>query len=531
MGGLIEFKTCADDFEVEFEALPLCAVKSSNNERQRDIVENISEIDIDLQNVEDEVAKLNTDIDRLTNRADSMDYTMAVFSGILCGLIDSIVVGAWDFESAKAQSNKNINEKVMEFAKKNGFGGDRLDSAIKFLEDKYKLPGDGEWKGLKIHVSATSHHLDDFCHHPTIVGLICNVLVQFTGSATYVNKFRDVKSTPVMVNEYGKFVGNNPVTKFFAGTINWFFQIAKTMANAKGHWMSDMAGSSKTAGGGMGLPGSFMSLMKVLSALPIFKDSNFSLKLHRAYTEGIGEGAVQVDLGAFNALFEGASSKLDMRTEGAIKLELKRQAMPVVVNEVLVRGFYFIRQFIEEFKEVRSLRELRWKNVIPFNNRTITRMITIASGTFVAVDMADAAIRSAVKNGAPSNPKFWSDFVLRVNIVGVGRFAIAVGVDVGSGVKKGILENRRMKLNSQILVLQNAKLFYLNEGMWIEADNLSAGMEELEIQAEKNVIFYQEAYKEIFTNIDGINDAANKIDNVNPDFSKRFRDKLFWGAN
>ena len=65
-----------------------------------------------------------------------------------------------------------------------------------------------------------------------------------------------------------------------------FLNVAETMANAKGHWMSDLAGSKQTAGGGAGLPGSFMSMMKELSALPIFKDTNFGVNLKKAYEKG-----------------------------------------------------------------------------------------------------------------------------------------------------------------------------------------------------------------------------------------------------
>ena len=60
---------------------------------------------------------------------------------------------------------------------------------------------------------------------------------------------------PVTINDYGRFEGKNFISKIFSGIINWFLNVAETMANAKGHWMSDLAGSKQTAGGGAGLPG------------------------------------------------------------------------------------------------------------------------------------------------------------------------------------------------------------------------------------------------------------------------------------
>ena len=176
---------------------------------------------------------------------------------------------------------------------------------------------------------------------------------------------------PVTVNEYGNFVGKNSVTKLFSGMINWFITVAKTIANRKGHLMSDMAGSHTSVGGGSGVPGKFMSLMKELAVLPCFKDTKFNENLRKAFQNGIGTGNKQVSLGACNKLFEGASSKLDMRTEMAVAHELKRQAIPVVINEVLVRGFYFVRRLCMELKEKGEFSAVDWKKVIPFNNRTI----------------------------------------------------------------------------------------------------------------------------------------------------------------
>lgn len=52
-----------------------------------------------------------------------------------------------------------------------------------------------------------------------------------------------VHSLPVAVNEYWQFQRKNPITKLFSGVINWFSNCAKTISNAKWHWMSDCAGS------------------------------------------------------------------------------------------------------------------------------------------------------------------------------------------------------------------------------------------------------------------------------------------------
>lgn len=414
------------------------------------------------------------EIERLTCQADGWDYALSVTAGLIAGIIDIVFVGEWNFAEAKAVSNENVNNKVMAFAKKHpdymlfcsnsleGKGGsrlkpldpDRLATAIRFLEWKYPLPGDDSWKGVVEKVTPKSHHLDDFSHHPTLIGLICCIVSQFTHTATYVNREGSVKRIPIEIDENGMLEGKTPSAKIASGFLNWIINVIK---QRKGHLYSDMGGSKSTAGAGMGIPGSLMSFLKELASLPIFKESDFSEKLYRAFTKGIGDEKNQLDLGAFNSLFQGADSKFDLRTEGAIKHELKRQAIPVAVNEVLVRCFYFIRHLYSEINEKKSIDSIKWKKVIPFGNRTIARMITISTGTMEVLDMADAAIRAGVKSGG-NMALFASQFVLRINYVGIGRFAIACTVDIAMGSKKTRLEYAMASADVAIVAEEEIKV-------------------------------------------------------------------------
>ena len=462
-----------------------------------EILNPMSAIDARLDEIDEKIADLDIRIDKLTNHADKLDYSIAIASGLLTGIIDVLFVGKWDFASAKAWSNKEVHERIINFAqqdpeyqafidRKHSVNEEnRLNNAVEFLEKKYKLPGDHEWNFQGSGITSKSHHLDDLCHHPTIIGLVCCVIVQFSGESIYSDSTGNPLNLPVTVNEYGKFVGRNNVEKMFAGIINWFLNVAQTAANRKGHLMSDMAGSyssTKRKTEGMGLPGGFLSTMKELSALPIFKDSNFATNLSKAYQHGIGDGKNQIDLGAFNSLFEGASSKFDMRTEMAIGHELKRQALPVVINEILVRACYFVRRLIVELKTNDSILNINWNNVIPFGNRTIERMMTIATGTFTAIDSLDAVIRGAIA-GSAAGPGFWAAFgrqvVLRLNFVGIGRFTIALGTDAFMGLRKDKQSRERMLLKSESLYLLEAKLYYGEKLMWAAAQDANQSIDSL----------------------------------------------------
>lgn len=483
----IKCQTSLDNFRVKYE---LCIPKEGEYDyefaKKRE------------QFLEDYQMVIN-DIGKFTNTADGMDYALAVSSGFLAAVVDWVFVGNWDFANAKAISNKEINEKIINFAKKDKeylekwkkrTGGNSENSshelkyAIEFLENKYPLPGDNDWNvkdafvdmakeygfspisgktgkykeavvfmnerfartdgalwGVEEnHIGIKTHHLDDFCHHPTLVGLICSILVQFIGKANYHNSVGKIFSCPVDVNDYGEFVGKNPIAKMFSGIINWFIQASKTIQNRKGHLLSDMAGSKNSAGNGMGIPGTMMSTLKELSALPGIRETDFPEKLRKAYQNGIGNGEKQISLGAFNSLFDGSdSNKLDFRTERAVGHELKRQAVPVVLNEIIVRAFYFIRHFIKEMKEKKDVSLIDMKKLFAIHNRTLARMFTISSGVLCVMDMGEAALQAAIKSKGNSI-EFSKNFVLRVNFVGMGRFVVAGTTDFFMGVKKNTLE-------------------------------------------------------------------------------------------
>ena len=84
-----------DEFEDGTESRPavieygLVAPCTSNNERRQLISEEIVEIDKKLDEINLKVDELNSEIDSLTNHADGIDYTIAVASGLLTGLLDS----------------------------------------------------------------------------------------------------------------------------------------------------------------------------------------------------------------------------------------------------------------------------------------------------------------------------------------------------------------------------------------------------------------------------------------------------------
>jgi hypothetical protein len=514
MTSLINLKTTTDDFEVEFEIIPPVDILSETDPRQQKINKAKKQIENKLQLNDNKIEELNKEIDRLTNHADGIDYMVAVGSGILAGLVDSFWVGEFSLDRGKAWGSDKVNSLVKNIAKKTGYKGNDLAGSIEFLEGKYGAPSDSVTSELG---GGLQHHLRDFAHHPTPVGLVFSMLTQFTGKAYGT----DTSGAFKIVNVTNKLlIGKNVPQKFLFGTIFWFF-----------HMISDMAGSSANASAGTGLPGPILSLLKEISSLPFFKKNDADNKEFSVWISKLFNGTLLAICDEAGKIIK--PMRFDLRAELGVVHELGRQALPVILNECIVRGFYFIRRFVQEIKEKKikqpsDLNLIEWKNCLPWKNRTIIRMLTISTGTFTACDLIDAAIRGGIKSGG--NPAlFAKEFILRVNFVGVGSFAVAVYSDVKMGIKRSSLRNKRIAIYNEQLHLANAKIFYMQAETWIAAEETEQTIREVFEMMDKTIILFVQSLKDIEDSINKIGDNVNRIEKKDPKFINEIRETLKWG--
>ncbi|WP_294241192.1 hypothetical protein [Pseudobutyrivibrio sp.] len=369
-------------------------------------VELIAETQDDYKDIKKTIYELNKQIDMLSPKADNLDYFVAVASGMLCGMIDILWVGDFDIVRGRDIASDEIEKFVNKTAGLLGCKDDDIAKSVKFLE-KFGIPGDGNTPDFG---GGLQHHLRDFGHHPTVVGLFFSLLTQFTEMSYGTDTFG--KFIVVPVPEKSKvFIGKNIADKLFRGTIIWFF-----------HLVSDMAGSSSTAGkgGGTGIPGPILSLAKEISAIPgmnktIGDEQTLSTFLSKAFN-----GTLFAQHDEVGKIIKGSEIKMDFRGELGLLEELGRQAIPVIANECIVRAFYFIRRLAIEIKEkkiskIDDFSKLDWEAIKPYGNPTITRMLTIATGVFTAIDVTEAVATQK--------------YFISINYIGIGRFTVALGAE------------------------------------------------------------------------------------------------------
>ena len=148
----------------------------------------ISKIEVSLVPNEQYVGNPEFDLDRiiydldgqielLSSQADTIDYLVSVASGVMCGLIDVLWVGEFNLERGREIASDKVETFVKRAAKLTGCESDDLNTAVKHLEKLFPIPSDGNTPDFG---GGLQHHLRDFAHHPTIVGLMFSLLTQFT---------------------------------------------------------------------------------------------------------------------------------------------------------------------------------------------------------------------------------------------------------------------------------------------------------------------------------------------------------------
>ncbi|MGN0061835.1 MAG: hypothetical protein ACI382_05715 [Alloprevotella sp.] len=410
-----------------------------------------------IKGVEDTIASLTADLS-------AADYVMSIASGILAGCLDAVFVGEFSLDRGTEWGKEKVDGFVCWVAKKQGYEGDNLTGAVSFLEKNNPVAADLVTNNFG---GGRFHHLNDFSHHPTPVGLFFSMLTQFTGRVygTKASSLMTVDS-PEPQGAFvsypvpnGELIGNSLTSKISLGFIKWLF-----------HMVSDMAGSSSSiymGKYGTGLPGPVVSLLKELSSLPVFQDKD-NINTFSKWISKLFNGTLLAEHDAEGRIIPESVLKFDLRAEIGVGYEIGRQTLPIVLNECIVRSYYMVSRLIrsirgvelKSWKDYNKIYTFPWKNILPkASNRTLVRMLTISTGTFTAIDIADATIRALVLSGAnPGN--FAKQLLLRVNIVGVGRFSMAVYADAKMGYDRWKEVKHLQSMLSSQQALTNAQLYY-----------------------------------------------------------------------
>lgn len=378
-----------------------------NLSAEEDNFEFSTSIEEAIEQSEIEGSKINETFETLQNlkpECDKLDYIISVSSGILCGIFDIFLVGAPKESVLKSATDKWVKKKVVDLAnlfQKKGkkFEYNQLPAAISSLEGNFKVNYDQRstkaTNGKVEKLNSFNHHQKSLGHNFSILGLFFSILDQYTGKSHFISngKLISIESTK------NNFIGETPIQIIFEAFKNWF-----------GHLISDVSGSSSSARNksrGMGIPSPFTTWV---NDLIVIKDT---LNIPDSkFFESLNEIAIKI------------------YKQGADMRFLAVQAIPVILNELIIRFCYSVRRLFKYFattkKEERNLK-LMWEKCEPFSNPTVKRMLTVAHGSFCVIDLGDAIIRGLMSKNIV-------DCILRINVPGIGRIMISIKGEVSRAI-------------------------------------------------------------------------------------------------
>ena len=152
----------------------------------------------DAKLLEDEkikkIEEITKSIKEVRSECDKLDYALAASVGLLSGIIDIFLVGSPEDSHFCKMTDKWFKGRVIDFAKLNGWKGkiEDISSAIRFLENKFKVPYDqkgiGDAGKAVFNLTPSNHHFKSLGHNLTIMGMFFSILDQFNNTSHFVTE-------------------------------------------------------------------------------------------------------------------------------------------------------------------------------------------------------------------------------------------------------------------------------------------------------------------------------------------------------
>lgn len=391
---------------------------------------------------------------------DQYDYMIAAFCGVAAGLIDAFFVkspgegklGVWtdkkadDFIVTLSQNLWSKDEEKRLEIKNTGMSQDQkyeklksmgisykkqqcpreISDAIYYLEKKFSVNYDASNKdNLKDYVEGLdnmapmNHHIRSLAHSPDIIGLIFSIIDQFTGKGSYIGNTTGKISKIARSSSIDK---KNPLDEFELRGTTILEKLVCAFSNWLGHLCSDYVGSrnarakGKTGrGSGLGIP--FYELLQFCNfgniSLGVNTDKNGNTTIKSIKEKKMDKYAVTISDMSLKLFEKG----YDLRFGQAM-------AIPVILNEFMIRVFYGLRYNEWSFKETPEL----------------TRMLTIGYGAFCTIDGLDATLsgKGNVLNMA-----------VNLNVIAWTRFAFSVLNDLRNSFLVGTIDAKKLESDLQ----------------------------------------------------------------------------------
>ena len=394
---------------------------------------------VDTADIDAELERVNQELQAYRCDADMKDYALAALCGILAGAVDAFLIKQTEITK---ESVTAVPGQLLNCLQRQADG--------KKSKTNASIPHATIKKGV---VDAIPQ-IAAISGNATTVGLVATLLGQLSYSGMMRYDGEKLHMLPDGISRSdGVWIAGTAV---IAATMKWLHNatdrepmpagslktlgklrqamhaspmmtdIVKTVDQWQRRLPGDIKGYQDKNHEAMGVDAMFLSLLSALAASPALKGTRLTRVVEK-YRKAEKTGITAIPLAQ----------------------ALTQQAVSVLLNEALVRAAYFITRLARELAAHEDVNDIEWENVMPFGNRTIDRMDAIASMTFTTADIADAAVHAIVESEGNSI-LFGAAFIKRVNVVGIGRAAVAVYRDVSADREEvALLEEQRLLMEAK----------------------------------------------------------------------------------
>ncbi len=429
-------------------------------------------IDEELSLLEEQISTLDREIDDLTNQADKADYAIAAASGVIASLIDAFLIGKIDWTSVIDAGKEAVKKIPKQPSKqKSKTDGEKKGAADGFSASLFAKQLFGSKISAALHLG--NERLEEFAQKPTALGLIASVGLQFVKFGLEVTQ-KGTLVFPKSKEDCKQFCKTKLPRILLVGLFSW-------VLNAVRYEQADESND--------GVPPAIKELLSRLKESPkamqvlqvvcaeiednwqsdewsvvdVVKKTLSLFGVDKKFVESIVKMLKKVNVGEAKAV-----AKEVLKIVG-------KQSIPLAVNEILIRGFYFVSRLISELKSGKSIAAVDWAKTLPFKNRTIERMITVSTATFVIFDSVDAAVEGAIYSGG-TWMGFLKEMAVRVNYVGQGRLVLTLGSEAVMEFRKSGVQKNKNAVQNEILYRYNAKMYREGVLIWEATKDVETSM-------------------------------------------------------
>lgn len=374
---------------------------------------------IETERPTEETEFIDADFEPGMRESDKPYYVVAACVGLLTGVLSELGLDAKALEAINTWDPKKAKELLVKVSRAAGYKGDKYKGACAFLK-KAIVPEVQHVVPAPIAAFAKTY-LSELTNHPSLAGLAFSIATQFSGYKYCLDADGSIGKKKVP-KYYVR--GKTVEEKIFFALFYWVFGLAYGAWASKRMILEEL----KIPKAILGIIKEFSKSKGVELALGTDKPEEWISKwLKEAFMPSEKQKTAVAAVDAAKEKFD-----LEKLAVATLKDEYAHITM-VLVNECILRAFYFIRKFTLEIKTIdlkspEQILELDYESLIPRNNRVVTRMSLIASAAYLGVNVATVSVKEI--GAAHMGPHAGAKVLLTgINVAGVGYFAYACVAD------------------------------------------------------------------------------------------------------